>query len=174
MSAAGRPKVPRARRRQLVVEQVADETLVYDLERHRAHCLSATAAWIWRRCDGATDVATLAARLGRKLGREVDEEVVWVALHRLSRARLLEGPMPPARARSLRSRRELVAAAAVVGVSVLSMAAPTSGQAATCITQAACVALANGNPRCAGQPCCDVPNRVCQSQGCGQTCCCHP
>jgi Coenzyme PQQ synthesis protein D (PqqD) len=173
MNRSSGAKVPRARRRRLVVEQVADETLVYDLERHRAHCLSATAAWVWHRCDGATDVATLAARLGRKLGREADEEIVWVALHRLARAHLLNGPLPPARSRSLQSRRELVAKVAVFGISVLSIAAPAAGQAATCIMRAACEGMLNTNPRCAGQPCCDVPGKFCRSQGCGQNCCCH-
>jgi coenzyme PQQ synthesis protein D (PqqD) len=168
-----RPKLPRARRHDLVVEQVAEETLVYDLERHRAHCLSAAAAWVWRHCDGATDAAALAARLGRKLGQEADEEVVWVALHRLARAHLLDGPLPPARSRALRSRRALLAKVAVLGISVLSIAAPAAGQAATCIMRAACEAFPNGNPRCTGQPCCDVPGRFCRSQGCGQTCCCH-
>src|SRR5437899_7006220 len=168
-----RPKPPRARRRDLVVEQVADETLVYDLERHRAHCLSATAAWVWRHCDGVTDAAALAARLGRALGKDADEEVVRVALHRLARARLLQDPLPPLRARSLRSRREALKRVALFGISVLSIAAPAAGQAATCITRAACEAFPNGNPRCTGQPCCDVAGKFCRSPGCGHTCCCH-
>jgi len=164
----------RARRSDLVVEEVGGETLVYDLERHRAHCLSATAAWVWRHCDGKSTAAELARRLSRKTGREVGEDVVGVALHRLARARLLDGAAPAAEGRTLASRRELLRKAALIGgLSVLSIAAPSAGQAATCITRAACEALVNGNPICAGQPCCDVAGKFCRSQGCGQSCCCH-
>src|SRR6185503_3373943 len=130
---------PRARRGELVVQELAGETLVYDQERHRAHCLAATVAWVWRHCDGRTAPAVLAERLSRARGAPVDEEVVRVALHRLARARLLEGPPPPASSLSLRSRRELLKRVALLGgLSVLSMAAPTAGQAASCVSSADC------------------------------------
>ena len=37
-----RALMPRARQDELVVEELQDETLVYDLERHKACCLSRT------------------------------------------------------------------------------------------------------------------------------------
>jgi hypothetical protein len=47
-----RALMPRARRDELVVEELDDETLVYDLERHKARCLNHTAALVWR-CWGS-------------------------------------------------------------------------------------------------------------------------
>ncbi|HEX8686306.1 MAG TPA: PqqD family protein, partial [Pyrinomonadaceae bacterium] len=44
--------VPRARAEGVVVREVAEEVLVYDLDTHRAVCLNATAAAVWRLCDG--------------------------------------------------------------------------------------------------------------------------
>jgi hypothetical protein len=43
---------PRARAENLTVRVLGDETLVYDQERHKAHCLNATAALVWRHCNG--------------------------------------------------------------------------------------------------------------------------
>lgn len=37
--------VPRARKQGLVVQEMPDELLVYDLDRHKAHCLNQTAAF---------------------------------------------------------------------------------------------------------------------------------
>ena len=42
-----RALMPRARQDELVVEELQDETLVYDLERHKARCLNRTAALVW-------------------------------------------------------------------------------------------------------------------------------
>src|SRR2546423_15689116 len=42
---------PRARDARLVIQELPDELLVYDLERHRAHSLNRTAALVWRHCD---------------------------------------------------------------------------------------------------------------------------
>jgi len=54
---------PLARQDRLVVQELSEEVLVYDLDRHRAHCLNRTAALIWRHCDGSTSVAEMARRL---------------------------------------------------------------------------------------------------------------
>ena len=77
--------MPRARQDELVVEELQDETLVYDLERHKARCLNRTAALVWRHCDGQTSVAEVAALLEEQLAIPADEAVVWMALDRLSR-----------------------------------------------------------------------------------------
>ena len=54
---------PRRRQDRLVVRELGDELLVYDLDRHRACCLNASAALVWRHCDGHTPVTEIAKRL---------------------------------------------------------------------------------------------------------------
>ena len=49
-------QLPLARRERLLVEELPDEVLVYDLDREKAHCLNRTAALIWNHCDGRTTV----------------------------------------------------------------------------------------------------------------------
>ena len=54
--------VPKARHNKLVIQELEDEVLVYDLERNQAHCLNRTAALIWEHCDGKQTVWGLASR----------------------------------------------------------------------------------------------------------------
>ena len=75
---------PLARSEDLVVEELDDELLVYDVSVERAHSLSAPAARVWRRCDGKTSVDALGAELG------LDAETVDRALDELDRCKLLE------------------------------------------------------------------------------------
>ena len=67
--------MPRARQDELVVEELQDETLVYDLKRHKARCLNHTAALVWRCCDGRTSVAEVAALLQEQSATPTDEAV---------------------------------------------------------------------------------------------------
>jgi len=159
---------PRARRDDLVVQDLPEETLVYDVARHRAHCLNRTAALVWRRCDGRTSVAELARCVGRETGLPPDEEVVWMALDRLSKANLLENRIQPPKG-APRSRREVlkklgaVAGLAVVLPAVQSIEAPMAAQAASPITMVACQQAPQAH---AGKCCMDTsPRRICVNVG---------
>lgn len=165
---------PRKRRNGLVVEELPEETLVYDLERHKAHCLAAVVAAVWEACDGKRTVAEIAARTADRTGRAVPEEAVWISLRRLGRARLLENRVAlPAAGRATSRREWLKKAAAVGGLSVLSVTAPTAAEAATCTTPAACVSLPNAS--CTNLPCCTPapPGTTCNRRGGGANCTCH-
>lgn len=151
---------PRAREQGLVVQELEDETLVYDLERDRAHCLNQTAAFIWRQCDGKTSAREMAQALKQKIDKSADERLVWLALDQLSRKHLLTElvVLPPTVASM--NRRELVRvlgiSAAVALPVVASIVAPMPAQAAT-----GCIG--NGGS-CAGNPngCC--PGCACDNQ----------
>lgn len=43
---------PRSRSENIIVQEIGDETLVYDVSSREAHCLNRTAAMVWRACDG--------------------------------------------------------------------------------------------------------------------------
>src|SRR5947209_18744497 len=88
---------PKAREQDLLIKELTDETVIYDQQRDTAHCLNRTAALIWHHCDGQTSVGQLVTLL-RKQDLPADEAVVWLALDRLARARLMDGvwlPQPP-------------------------------------------------------------------------------
>ncbi len=122
--------LPLARTDQLVVQELPDEVLVYDLERHKAHCLNKTSGMIWKRCDGRTTVAEMTRRLGRELAAPVDEDVVWLALAQLRKFHLLKEGSGGLGLLKV-SRRDLVRKylpAALAVPLILSVPAPTPAQ----------------------------------------------
>jgi hypothetical protein len=157
---------PLARKDDLIVTNLADEVLVYDLKRDKAHCLNQTAASVWERCNGRTTVADIASRIGKELRVSVDERVVWLALDQLDKFHLLRSrPLKPANAPSL-SRRELIRLGIPVALAlplIISVPAPTAAQTASC--------RANGFTNCTlnSQCCGGCCNRVSTPSQCRNT-----
>jgi len=128
---------PRARKDGLIVQKLPDETLVYDLERDRAHCLNQTAAFVWQHCDGRSNAKEIARALKDKTKQPVDEKLVWLAIDQLGRNHLLKETLAlPPQVAGL-NRREVMRAlgltAAVAIPVVASIVAPFPAQAATCL-----------------------------------------
>lgn len=127
--------VPRARHEELLIHELTDEVLVYDLRHHKAHSLNQTAALVWGRCDGERCVSDIAHLLEDELGTPVDEDVVWLALNQLERVGLLKERATRASETLTIRRRELIrkmglAAAASLPL-VVSVVAPSAAQAAS-------------------------------------------
>ncbi len=128
---------PLVRKDGLVVKELPEETLVYDTETDRAHCLNETAAFIWKRCDGRTTPAQIARELSGEANVKLDERIVWLAIDQLSHHRLLaQAPTPPPKFSGL-NRRQMVRAlgfSAAVAIPVItSIVAPSPAQAASCL-----------------------------------------
>ena len=101
--------LPRARQASLIVKEVDDETLVYDLEADKAHCLNRTAAQVWKSCDGKTSVQEIASQMSVPDVAPVNENLVWLALDQLEKFKLLdEAPAKPEMLAGL-TRRQMVA-----------------------------------------------------------------
>jgi hypothetical protein len=174
--------LPQARKEELVIRELPDEVLVYDLKRHEAHCLNQTAAIVWKNCDGKTTLSRMAAVLGESLVTPVGEDLVRLALARLDRAHLLERPIPQIADGARASRRELIRrlglASAVALPLVTSIIAPMAVHAATGITAEACMKLIR--PQCLTPiPCVDTNGKQgnCQPPGAGNpdmSCQCVP
>src|SRR5690349_11838905 len=111
-------QLPKKRQAHLVVEELPDEVLVYDLQRHKAHCLNRSAALIWTHCDGQTTVAQLTRLLHKECGLPDETEMVTVALERLASLHLLEGPSG-ARSNGSSSRRDLIRKFGLAGAAAL-------------------------------------------------------
>jgi len=141
--------LPKMRKQNLIVDELPDEVLVYDLDRHKAHCLNHTAALVWRRCDGKTRPKEIARRVQSELDQPFNEELVWLALRQLNQIHLLAEPvgLPPKLAGMSRRRmvRTLGIAAVVAVPLVTSVVAPTAAEAGTCATV---------GQNCASKNCC--------------------
>jgi hypothetical protein len=128
---------PLARAQGVVVRELAEEVLVYDLDTHRAVCLNSTAAAVWRLCDGRRTPADIRRALERSAKGAVPEELVWLALEQLGKDGLLDARArrPPELAGI--PRREMIRrvglAAAIALPTVVSIVAPTPADAGSCV-----------------------------------------
>lgn len=118
-------RLPLARKSGLVVQESADELLVYDLETDRAHSLNETAASIWRSCDGSMSAREIAELPGNE---NLSEEIVWLAIDQLSEKDLLDSKVETKY--TGQSRREAIRKIGLATFAALpviaSLAAPSS------------------------------------------------
>ena len=112
---------PKARKNKISIRELAEETIVYDLERDKAHSLNPTSAFIWRHCDGKTSVVELARLVHAELELPDSPELVQLALDQMARRHLLTEAMPaPASRREFAgcSRRDMLKKLAVAAVAL--------------------------------------------------------
>ena len=155
--------IPLARKESLIVKELDGETLVYDMERDKAHCLNNTAALVWRNCDGQRTVAQLREVVEKNAGSPVPEEMVWLALDQLENFKLLvETPAKPFQLTGM-SRRSLVKRigfAALALPVIISISAPPAQAQASLLPPGSCCGnptqcqsnSCNQNPTCTGIP----------------------
>ncbi len=162
--------MPLARTTELEVQLLDNEALVYDLKRHRAHCLNKTAALVWHKCDGQTSLEEMASILEGELGSPVDEELVRLILARLEKAHLVQKKSGSRPASTGYSRREFVEkmkklglVASVMLPLVTSIVSPIPAQAQTCVPRNACWGAADCTPcgNCTTEVCCNFFGRRC-------------
>lgn len=147
---------PRARQNDLVIQEMPDEVLVYDMVANKAHCLNPSAALIWRACNGTNSVADIADLFEATGKGKVNEEFVWLALDQLLENDLLDGELAPRFA--VQSRRQVIkkiGLASMVAVPVIaSLVAPQNALAVgscaclnpgACIVQTSCPSTVNCN-----------------------------
>jgi hypothetical protein len=157
-------EAPLARSTDLITEDLGDEVLVYDTKAARGHSLSADAARVWRRCDGATPVEGLANQLG------LDAERVKRALDELAACDLLVAQPTLADGTTRREatiRLAKVGAAVAAAPLIVSVAAPSAAMA---VSPATCLAASSNN--CGEGPggsvgCQEIPGCCCCTGGGG-------
>lgn len=142
-------QIPVARKEGLVIQEMAAEVLVYDLETNKAHCLNQTAAAIWKSCDGKNSVSDISKIIAQANNTPAQEELIWLAIDQLNETNLLETKLTVNF--SNQNRREVIkkiGLAAVIALPIVtSLVAPTVASAGstcattscTCTIAAACV-----------------------------------
>lgn len=88
----GIARLPMARQTGLLVEQVDDELVIYDMDGKEAHCLRPLAAAVFHCSDGVTRTPEIAERVSKRLGGTVSVAQVEEAVEQLEQTRLLESP----------------------------------------------------------------------------------
>ncbi len=146
-------RFPKARTGEgVLTKSLNDELIVYDKQRHRAHCLNPTAAALWQRCDGQTSIAQLTASQNESFGLATEEAVTKLGLRQLAKAHLLEEPRafvensPGLTRRALLGRLSMSGSIGLLLPLVTTIVAPTAAMAQSC--------LANGIPCSTSAQCC--------------------
>jgi len=143
--------LPLARSKEIVVQEINHELLVYDLETNRAHNLNETAAAVWKLCDGKKSSFDISHELGENYGTPVSEELVWLAIEQLNGDGLLENsPVTKLQAIGI-SRRDLIRKAGFASmialpiVSTIIAPKPTSAQSvqSPCLPLNVCIGPSN-------------------------------
>jgi len=151
------PQNPVARQAGLVVQEMPDEVLVYDMDTNKAHCLNRSAALVWKSCDGNNSVVDIMRQFEQSGGGKVTEDFVWLAIDQLHENGLLEGKVTPRFAgQSRRQVLKTIGLASVVAVPVIaSLVAPQNALGALsctctgpgqCATATGCQSQNNCNP----------------------------
>ena len=156
----------------LLVETLPEETLVYDLDRHRAHCLNPQAALLLDRADGTRTVLDLSGVLDASGLGPASEDTVRIGLDRLRRAGLLVWDDPfEAEDSTIQSRRAAIRKMATLGLvlpAVMTVVSPATAQGTglvpgrckqledvggCCRNRKTCIQVGPDRFRCAGSPC---------------------
>ncbi len=162
-------RMPVSRTENIVVQEINDEILVYDLKTNKAHNLNSTMALIWQKCDGKTSLHEVITILMKKLEVEIDEDFIWLAIKELDKTNLLLGEMLLANKASV-SRRKVLFKYALPTLAmpvVLSLVAPTTVEAQSCVMlQGTCSGAGAGNccpgiDACQSSVCCNGVGSPC-------------
>ena len=150
---------PTARKSGLVVQEVPNEVLVFDLDSNKAHCLNDTAALVWKHCDGKTSVPEIATFITKQTGKDATSDFVWLAIDQLSENNLLEKVhASPLKGQSRREVIKKIGLASVIALPIVaSLVAPRSALAnVSCICGSSfdCSLFSPGD--CASTTCCNA------------------
>ena len=162
-----------ARSDELVVQDLKDEVLVYDLKSHKAHCLNKTAAFIWKHCDGQKTAEEIAKLMEKEWQTPVSDDAVWFAMSKLSKAELLQERIVLPEAKAGMSRRSAIrrlGIGALLIPAVMTIVSPTAMAGASippaCL---ACIKKITGVIDCQTPTadCTNVPGACFDNSGCG-------
>ena len=82
---------PLAKSNDIVVQEIKDECLLFDLKTNKAFSLNPAAYFIWRNSDGETEAGEIAELFNRKFKTKIEEDYIFLALNELEKANLLVG-----------------------------------------------------------------------------------
>lgn len=133
-------QTPEARQEGLVIQDMPEEILVYDLNTNKAHCLNQTAAFVWKACNGKNTVTDITSMFSRQTNGQINDDLVWLAIDQLNEKNLLKTEIVTKfQGESRRSVIKKIGLAAVVALPVVaSLVAPTSVLA---VGSCACVGM---------------------------------
>ena len=153
-------RMPKARSENLIIKELPDETVVYDLLTDKAHCLNETAARVWRNCDGTLTISELCEALELETNQPVPADLIWLALDQLEKFNLIENTAwRPPLLQGI-NRRDLIRRVGIATIAlplIVSISASPAHAQASLFPPGQCC----GNPNdCASNNCSQAPTCV--------------
>ena len=151
---------PISRRENIVVQELENEVLIYDLSLNKAFCLNESSAIIWQMCDGKKTISEISRAVGKKLDSNISEEFVWLAIEQFRKDNLLSNDFAGIFESVFAgmTRREVIRKVGFTSMIALpvvaSLTAPIAASAASgcfcvnpgdCLTQTSCPSTVNCN-----------------------------
>ena len=131
----GKSLTAKARDAEIVIQEVDNELLVYDLKNNKAHHLNKTSSLVWQNCDGKNTFDEVAEVLEKELGSKVEADFIWLALEELEKHDLLENSTANENFDGL-TRRDVLfryALPSIILPAIVSLSSPKAVQAQSCI-----------------------------------------
>lgn len=149
---------PRSRQSNLVVQELDQELLIYDLSNNKAYSLNETSAIVYQLSNGERTVKEISEFMSNKLKSEVSEDLVWLALLELQKENLLENHQQLENKFAEIPRREAVkrvGLASLVAFPIISsvVAPPAYAAASAPICPMSGQCFPAGSPICGGANC---------------------
>jgi hypothetical protein len=104
---------PLRRRLNLIIEEVASETVIYDEIDNRLHSLNEAASFVWLRCDGHQTIAHIVEDFEAAFKVNDGETAVWMAMEQLESGHLLQDELLRPSVPGGWSRRDIVKRASI-------------------------------------------------------------
>jgi hypothetical protein len=151
--------LPQSRSNEIVVRDLNEEVLIYDLVTNKSYCLNKTAAIVYNSCDGKTSFDEL------KKKHKLTDDIIYLALDELMKDNLIETDASFGSSFSGVSRRDLIKKIGLTSMIALpvisSIVAPTAAHA-----QSGCIQ--NGQPSATTS----IPNQLPCEDGFPDSSCC--
>lgn len=143
---------PKSRQENLVLQELDNEIIIYNLSNNKAFCLNETSALIWQLCNGERNISQISQLAQQKTKTEVNEDLVWFAIEQLKKEKLISSEVDTPQQFIGKSRREIIkkiGLGTMIALPVVaSLVAPTAIQAAqsACISDPTCTCLFSNAP----------------------------
>ncbi len=170
---------PKGRKNDIVIQELKDETLIYDLTTNKAYYLNETSAAVWNFCDGQSSVSDITKQLSKKLKSPVTEDFVWLALDGLKKENLIENETQISTPFEGLSRREAIRKVGLGSMIALplisSLIAPMAihAQSGRGANGAACTANSGCTSACCAGTTCVTGGTVINCGSCTSSCQCR-
>lgn len=152
---------PISRSNNIILQEIADEVLIYDLEVNKAFCLNETSAMIWQECNGKQSVTEISQKLSRKLKTNISKEIVWLAISQFKTDGLLKNDDEIGTPFDGLTRREVVKkigfASMIALPTIASVVAPNAVQAQSAVCSCASTTANSRPPGCS----CSLDTQCC-------------